>query len=495
MKFDAWNEAWIPIRRPDGRLEEMGIGQVLKQAADIEEISSNSPIIEYGIYRFLFNLLMDAYRPHSEDDLSDLLEQKAFDGKILDRYHSDCLSEGTTFDLLDKDHPFMQAALRPGETEEYESSVYKLDPTRPSGNNPVHFDHTLEADAALSLPETLRLLCVQTAFSVAGVQGYPSTVNGTPPIYCIIAGKNLFQRLAFGMVPLRKNEIGSELVPFWRSKSLVEPKKEVAVTSLLYGLSFPCRHIRIKADEDGMVRKIAFKQGLHFVGYDSWNDPYVAYPKNKDNKHRNLKPSIEKEAWRNIATFVNQNQGAPEVIGQYVRITEEEEIPILTFSAVTNKAAYLDFQRGEFRVPMSVAKDTFKSRAFAQALDEVEEKEQELKRSIENLEKRMKLDRAKSALAAQANMGYRLYYEKCKKAFFDYLCPQLSQADIDTLRTIQLEWQRKTLRFCFEQYDQIMERLGPSGKLLIESENVKRQMGLRFAKPKKETNDDEESSK
>ena len=88
--FNVLDRAWIPVRTLEGRIETLGIRQVLYRAHELQEITVASPMEEYGIYRFLSVFLMDALRPETEIDIEDLIEEGRFDLETIEAYISQC---------------------------------------------------------------------------------------------------------------------------------------------------------------------------------------------------------------------------------------------------------------------------------------------------------------------------------------------------------------------------------------------------------------------
>ena len=127
--------------------------------------------------------------------------------------------------------------------------------------------------------------------------------------------------------------------PLWESKTIIVPKQEVAKTSQLYGMLFPSRRIRL-IEENGLVKQIYYQPGLHFTGFNGWSDPHVAYRLNKDGIPVSIKPSQDKEPWRNIGTMTeNFREMAPLVIREFSEIQENRdlsEMPVMLFGVATS---------------------------------------------------------------------------------------------------------------------------------------------------------------
>ena len=97
-----------------------------------------------------------------------------------------CQDERVTFNLFDEERPFLQTAYR-GKWDQKPKPVTILDYTAPNGNNHIHFDHRRD-QSAYTPGKALRMMLTAQIFCTAGVQGYPSNVNGAPPWFALIRG-------------------------------------------------------------------------------------------------------------------------------------------------------------------------------------------------------------------------------------------------------------------------------------------------------------------
>ena len=82
----------------------------------------------------------------------------------------------------------------PNDLEKNIKSAAELDNTKASGNNPIHFDHTLEESVVFTPAAAVRGILSAQIFCTAGLKG-PSNVNGAPPLFF------LPKRKAAGMSP------------------------------------------------------------------------------------------------------------------------------------------------------------------------------------------------------------------------------------------------------------------------------------------------------
>ena len=195
-KFDILTQPWIPVIDKNGVAQEISLLEALEQAPTYQSIRDTSPMVEYSVYRFLIVFLMDMLRPEDEDDLDGLLTEGCFDPDVIQEYITTCKQEGVSFDLFHPERPFLQTTYQKDWDRE-PKSVTVLDYSIPNGNNHIHFDHKC-VSVACTPGKALRLLLAAQIFCTAAAQGYPSNVNGAPPWFTLIQGRNLFETLVFG---------------------------------------------------------------------------------------------------------------------------------------------------------------------------------------------------------------------------------------------------------------------------------------------------------
>ena len=354
--FDILTEPWIPVVEPGGGQRELGLLDVLERAHTFQAVRDASPLVEYSLYRFLILFLMDALRPEDGFSLSELLEEGCFAPDTIRSYVSLCRSEGVSFDLFDRERPFLQTNYRP-EWDREPKPVSTLNYAIPHGNNHIHFDHQRE-QIAYTPGQALRMLLAAQIFCTAGAQGYPSNVNGAPPWFSLICGENLFETLVFSMIGLDRISLPVDEPPvLWRSTEEVVSKKQVAQTSWLYGMLFPARRIHLIPEEGGSsVSAVYFSQGMNNISADAWTDPHVTYRLTEKGRF-NWKPSDDEAIWRNLRDLINtKKRCAPQILEQYSDLFSRpgQIIHLVLYGVQTNKASYLRAQRHDLRIPDQV---------------------------------------------------------------------------------------------------------------------------------------------
>ncbi len=383
--FDVLSEPWIPVVEEDGTTRELGLLETLERAHQLRAVQDPSPLVEYSVYRFLIVFLMDMLRPEDTEALEDLLEEGQFDLDRIRDYVAMNQAEGVSFDLFDMERPFLQTTYR-SEWDQKPKPVSVLDYTAPNGNNHIHFDHRREPPV-YTPGKALRMMLTAQMFCTAGVQGYPSNVNGAPPWFALIRGKSLFQTLTFGMLNLNRIGIPFDQPPvLWRNIEEVEAKKQVAQTSWLFGMLFPARRIHLIPDEEGnRVSQVYFSQGMNYQVTNAWTDPHVVYRISSKGRF-NWKPSEDESIWRNLTCLIDLKQ-APQIISQYMNLDQPDGSLSLTLYGVqTSQASYLRSQRHDLRLPVRLLGNEYALHDIIDYIDRAERLGKALYKSLQQKE-------------------------------------------------------------------------------------------------------------
>lgn len=475
MNYDLLKESWIPVITFDGEYKKVGIYEAISRAHELKEITEVSPMKEYGIYRMLCAFIMDAYRVQNEFEYMDLLDSEHFDSDALDCYIQQCIAEGSSFDLFDEKRPFMQSPYdKEFDKENNIKPVATIDYSLPSGHNHVHFDHTLENDSIMTADEAARSLMAVNIFCCAmGAKKYPSTINGAPPLYCIIKGENLFETLAYSII-IESNCVLKYDNPkvFWRENIKVKPTKEIDITSVLYGMTFPCRRVRLIPESDGdtiYVRNVFLQQGMKYVNYQLWNDPHVAY-KYDDEGRIPIRASLDKEPWRDISNLIKQEEGAPLIIKQYLNAFDDKQLNLITYGVVTNQQSYLSLQKSEMGLAVKLAKNSIKRDFIDNAIKFAEQVAKEIRYHLKNIPDN------KESSNQQISQAVFKFYSITKTLFFKNLCPSLSEADVndrDMMLDIMNKWMKEIRKQAIKVFEDAADTFGVSAKILLSIEREK----------------------
>ena len=270
--YDVLTEGWIPVVRADGAREELGLLDVLRSAHELVAIRDPSPLVEFGLHRLLVAFVLDALAeaeqaPQDEIDLKDLLRAGRFDATVLEEYARRC---GDVFDLFHPERPFLQTVAASG-GEKPLAAIY---PAVPSGTNVDHWHHAVEDAMGTSPAGAARLLATMAPFMTAGGAGLSPSINGSPAVYALPVGRNLFETIVLNL-PLRQAGTGTGKV-VWRDVRV--PGGERAQATMGEALTWRARRVRLVPPKDGTQGEVA---RMLFQPGDStrltWTDPNLAY--------------------------------------------------------------------------------------------------------------------------------------------------------------------------------------------------------------------------
>ncbi len=157
MRLNLLDEQWIPVQRVDGRLELVGLVDMFLRASEFTAIADPAPPNVIAIHRLLLAIThralasgLGAWR--DVDRRRWMVEGLPVDLVLvyLERWRD-------RFWLVHPTHPFMQvAALADApETRERTKPWTQVSLDRASGNTPVVFDHSVDAECAPRDPRAL----------------------------------------------------------------------------------------------------------------------------------------------------------------------------------------------------------------------------------------------------------------------------------------------------------------------------------------------------
>jgi len=302
--FNVLHEPWIPVVRPDGSREDLGILPCLSQAHELREIRDPSPIIEFGLYRLLVAFVLDALitagqRPEDALDVKNLIAEGRFDTDLLKKYAEDC---GDVFDLFDDRRPFLQTAGAKGNSKPLAGAY----PAVPSGTNAGLWHHAHEEDAVVSSAGAARLLTTIAPFMTAGGAGLSPSINGAPAIYCLPLGQDLCRTVLMNL-PIGFDEPSAGRVA-WREPRRPGTERNSATT--VEALTWRPRIVRIiprtNSTDAVSVREMKFEKG------DStrfeWRDPNLAYRFDTD-KVTPIRMREGRPLWRDAGPLALLHEG------------------------------------------------------------------------------------------------------------------------------------------------------------------------------------------
>lgn len=369
MNFNVLTEPFMPLS--DG--QHVSILYCLEHAHQLQRISCATPLETYATYRFLCAFLMDAYQlPHYDARMA-LLERGCFDMEIIHAYIRLCENEGVSFDLFDRNRPFLQASYDPA-YDQKEKPIAEIDLQTPSGNNHIFFEHKLSDSHSLTPAKALLCLLTSYLFCPATTQDYPSSVNNEPCLYVLVHGDNLFETLVLNMISIKEAGNLPYGLPAWRDKNPIVPKQYYASVTLLEGMTWQPRRIRLLASDSRRICRLYYMQGKSFKGSSLWRDPHVPYKLLKDGNYTAITPISGRSLWRDLGAMAvsreNRFGRQPQVVAQFPR--ERGICRMSVVGLITSKAALVDTVHEGMIVPSKVLNDEEKGEVLHGDMEYVE---------------------------------------------------------------------------------------------------------------------------
>lgn len=392
-------EPWLPVVwRSDAvgeKPDKIGIRKALESAHDIQCISHTAPFIEFGLYRLLITIVLDAYivarqRP-TIGKMKALIDEGRFDDSVLDKY----LGTKGRFDLWDKEHPFLQIPAARGKAE----AISKMIAPVPSGTKIAFWHHWAKDETSLSEEEAAQQLCATAPFCFDYAPKDICTISGDPPIYALVQGDSLFSTIVYNLPrPSGRLSVHQEVEggPTWRCP--VEDTEAIPhAPTVAQGWTWPVRQIHFVPDEKSSVigkavniagaGKTAAKQRVRV-----WRDPNSSTISNaKGMRHLRATDLIPRFAqvkgWNPVMfsrdlipmCLVGSEGGVlrgervrsrPEVVTNALRISDGALLRIVVYGFVDkggkNNKVFRTWFRSVLTFPTEVARD---SRLSARAVD------------------------------------------------------------------------------------------------------------------------------
>lgn len=390
--FNVLTEPWIPVVDDGGVVREYGILEVLARAHELNGVTDPAPPFEFGMYRLLTAFLLDALQLAEPRRLLKVFQAGKFDAGELRRYAE---SVGwNRFDLFDPAQPFLQSAPSP---DEKAKSVAELFQWIPTGTFSIHFNHSRPEDQAIAPAICARALTAVAPFMTAGGAGYSPSINGSPPLYVLVQGKNLFETLLLNSYALSDLGLKGKEPPAWASATDVTPKASRVCGSLLEGLTWRPRRVTLFPGEGGkctytdegsdvLVRNIVLSFGFKYDG-ENWTDPQVAY-RSTDKGRFPLRAQEDRELWRDTGPLMALREGdyagldgrlrfeRPRVIGQWQElkeaglIDEARELDVVVYGLRTDgKMKIFEWQRERLALPAQIAGNPLAGAQLQNAVD------------------------------------------------------------------------------------------------------------------------------
>ncbi|HEY8478169.1 MAG TPA: type I-E CRISPR-associated protein Cse1/CasA [Chloroflexota bacterium] len=378
--LDLLVDPWLPVIGLDGVRREVSLLEALEGAHLLREVADPSPLVAFGVYRFLAAVLQ-AYLPvASLNEWATVWEGGRFQADFLDRVRRGCHGR---LRLFDPTRPFYQAGDIPldGKPAEGVKTVGYLFLEESTGTNVTHFSHRGDGDHAYCPTCCVRGLLTLPPFAISGGAGIKPSINGTPPIYVLPRGETLFHTLLLNhLAPQFRPDTGRDPGPLWEQEDTVRAKDPRPGIGFVESLTWPPRRVRLFPGTGGacsacgrraatLVRHMVFMQGRSLAaGRSAWRDPWVAYtlrkpPKGGQPEVDAVRPREERDVWRDFpALFLTRPGGdrqPPQVLAQIVQLLDRElldpgtRVHFETYALRTDgKAKVFEWRRDHFDFPL-----------------------------------------------------------------------------------------------------------------------------------------------
>ncbi|OZG60845.1 type I-E CRISPR-associated protein Cse1/CasA [Bifidobacterium myosotis] len=279
-RFNLLDEPWIPCILSDGRLRELSLCEVFREAPRIRSISGDLPQQNMPLMRLLLAILYCAYCD-TEASRSDALNlwnylwrRGSFDADVLDGYFDEFHDR---FYLLDPERPFYQVpGLAYVGDKEYDP-VGEMIADVPKPDKFLFSMRSPNALESIDFAQATRWLVFLQAYDTAGIKSpvignthinkgkvyAPKGLSGTGWLGVIgpimVEGESLFRTLLLNWCLYDPADDGVRLfgnkddVPPWESDDFPGPDLTVrtAFTGPVDALTFQSRRLRLVPNDDG----------------------------------------------------------------------------------------------------------------------------------------------------------------------------------------------------------------------------------------------------
>jgi CRISPR system Cascade subunit CasA len=261
--FNLIDQGWIHCELPNGRIENLGLLEVLANADEIIDIRTDFPTQYVGIFRVLLAILHRNFGPRGSEDWQTLWKAKAFDNNQLENYFHEWANR---FDLFDKDTPFYQTKEITSEAKAINDFTFHLAMFQISKGNTTLFNHHTDTEEISWQPDEAAIQLVTAQSFGIGFRQFKDGPSARGVNY-ILKGKNLFSSLLFNLIRYDKESnhpfTSSELDrPAWEQNKPFEPDRNKPLGYLDY-LTWQSRKVLLIPDNNqGLVKKVMVDVGL-----------------------------------------------------------------------------------------------------------------------------------------------------------------------------------------------------------------------------------------
>ena len=200
-----------------------------------------------------------------------------------------------------------------------------------------------------------------------------------------------------------------------------------------------------------------------------------------------IKPSMEREGWRNLGTiamqFAKELAGVPEVLRDYAKILGEMDLTqmdILSFGAVTSQASYYDVQRGMVQLDVRIARDTEKCLWVGDAVGFAEDVGNTLRKCL----KQMIAPEQNNRGEGDVQRAVHAYFSDAEKAFYAAERKIAACEGSSLLPNIMKEWQESVEKLAQKNFRQMQTIYCSTAEELFRAEEAYKWLNTGIAKRK-----------
>lgn len=458
-RFNLIDEPWIPVRKLNGERVELGIRDTLLQAKDIAVIEDDSPLVVASLHRFLLAVLYRALEGPTNIDQARAWFKLGLPAERIGAYLEQWRHRFWLFD--EKYYPFFQIP-------DFKPKTWRawtvLAAEHNADNAKVLFDHidVTRPDAVPAAEAARWLLAVQT-FALGGGNSdfrYTKSAPSATAVMVLPQGRQLEDTLLLNLVPQNRAVVPGDL-PIWERDPESLPSLKVGAERTITGYAdrytWRTRSIRLRGDENGTVRELAFASGVELASKtpNAGIDPMLGY--RIDEKNGKLPIQFrERGLWRDFDSLLPDDAKlAPGVIEHATELTRTDRArfprSIMVLGQSNNKAKIEFWRLEQFALPEALLNERSIRSEVHQLLSDAEDNHKALWRASRGFARDL-LSRGERKLDVKdVNQFIKqmpvstAYWSTLEAAFHEVLRSYTAESDVDVIRLAWLRTVRSAL--------------------------------------------------
>lgn len=316
--YNLLDEPWLPVRYADGQVKEVGLLQLFADADQISALAETAPPSLIALYRLLLAIVHRAFTRKFGTWTARDMARCYGEGLPVDVIHEYLERWRERFYVFHPEWPFMQVAALAGDDEvlKKEKPWTQISLDRVGGNNPVVFDHSVDANAGpISIARAMRDLLGYLQFTTGSLvkvlrdRGESGPLANTAAVLPL--GETLAKTicLALDKPPLEMDrdlpawERPSPQISDLRAEATLSSGSSDRYTRLIRAVLF----LPI-AENSTSIEKLLFAVGLDLHKEQHSTDPMVSYRLDKKGL-RKLGFVEGRSIWRDFSAFLPNSDG------------------------------------------------------------------------------------------------------------------------------------------------------------------------------------------